>query len=424
MKRTALLLFLTLILSAPAAYGQGFRNLYGQQEQYFTPRNLGLGGAGLASETGVSALFLNPALMAEQNNTYGFFAAAGYSGNEEERSIRVYDTFDNYLADQIYAMHSSGEPTGAGNFSWKLPWLKGFSPVVGLGIARVWTFGYEYREQLRDPDPYASIRDALYGYNNIESAGNIYQTALAFAVKPLENLYVGLNMGILSGEITQKKWVSAVAENNPPFTDSTLYDNTYSFDGLPFVGSLGLAWKADERFTFGAVFYWPYTMNFSGGYYYESPLRIGFGVDYRARNINWARINFDVEYAAWSGVENKWSFGSEGEISGNPDWRDTWTFKVGIEHLFHEAFPFRVGFNYRQIPQQKKINDFLITLGTGYVSGPFVFEISGGAGSKNYRQEDIFPNSLNGAPDRVGDAAVDQVKDVYMQLMASFTYLF
>lgn len=424
MTKKALAIYLILISTA-AIWGQGYSNIFGKFNQFNSTRSLGLGGAGLASESGPGAVFLNPALMSLQADKIMIRLAVNLSADQEERSIRVFDSFDSYLTDEIYAMQKYSNSYINSSLVYPLPVLKDMKSAIGIGFSKVWDFNYDYEEQLRNPDPFSQEnRDVLFGYNILQSSGAIFQIPIQFSIMPLENIYVSAGISVLSGDIDQKKYVNAVEENNPPFVDSTLFDNQYQMDGAPLVFNFAFAHVLNKRFTYALRIDLPYTMKFKGGYYYEVPTRLGAGFDYRAKNLLMARLNFDVDYRAWSKIKQKWSFGHEGEIDGNPEWRDAWTFKVGIEHFFHEDFPFRIGFNYDLLPQQENQNTYLVTAGTGISSDRLNFEMSGGMGSRSYIHSDLFPNSLNGAPDRTGENVLDKVKDIYYELMFSVTYLF
>ena len=133
----------------------------------------------------------------------------------------------------------------------------------------------------------------------------------------------------------------------------------------------------------------------------EYPMSLGFGLNYKFTNILLARLNFDFEYTFWSDAKD--------ELNPNLRFEDTYRFMVGVEHIFMDKVPFRVGFNYAPLRENKSITQTILTAGTGMVFDNFTFEISGGISSLTYNQFDMYDNALYGEESR-GEEALDRVE--------------
>jgi long-subunit fatty acid transport protein len=133
----------------------------------------------------------------------------------------------------------------------------------------------------------------------------------------------------------------------------------------------------------------------------EYPLSLGFGLNYKFTNILLARLNFDFEYTFWSDIKD--------DLNPGLLFEDTYRIMVGVEHIFMDQVPFRVGFNYAPLRENKSITQTILTAGTGMVFDKFTFEISGGISSLTYNQFDIYDNALYGEESR-GEEALDRVE--------------
>jgi hypothetical protein len=414
--RTIILLLLALTSWLPA---QGFYNTFGQYQFNHSTRSLGLGGAGVAVNHGAEAIFTNPAFLAAGNYAFDSYLGVGLFRGEEERSIVVYDNFDGYLTDEIYALQNNVYYRGNAAVAYGLPLGNSINNIsFGLGYHRVWDFNYEYEEQLRNPDPNNSPdRDKLYGYNRMESTGALHSIDLAAGINLYEDFYFGVGAGLLHGTIERIKQVQALEDNDPPFVDSLLFDQRFELDNLPVNIVFGGAWRVNERTTLALRYTLPGDVEFKNGGAFEQPQTYALGLMYRARNILRATVFAEAEIIEWSQTNAAIDNGD-----GLQGFRDVWHFRLGIEHKFHEQYPFRLGFNFQQLPYAENLSTFQVTFGSGMVTGPFAFDLSGAFGSNSYNQTDLFPNTLNGADAEQSDP--DQVKEINIQLMASVKYAF
>ena len=200
----------------------------------------------------------------------------------------------------------------------------------------------------------------------------------------------------------------------------TNYINNIGLNSNPLHFNFGLFYQATEFLSLGSRISLPYTLEFQNDLSIESydttntfskisgtisqeieyPLSLGFGLNYKFTNILLARLNFDFEYTFWSDIKD--------DI--NPDLRfdDTYRIKVGVEHIFMDKVPFRLGFNYAPLRENKSITQTIFTAGTGIVFDDFTFELSGGISSLIHNQFDMYDNALYGEESR-GEEALDRV---------------
>ena len=94
---------------------------------------------------------------------------------------------------------------------------------------------------------------------------------------------------------------------------------------------------------------------------------------------------------------------------------------MGIEHIFFDKLPFRVGFNYQPLKENRRYTRSVLTLGVGLLFENFEIDLSGGMESLTTNQSDMFDDG-NYPPleSRVDDT--DRVQSNYLYGMIEFRY--
>ncbi|MFC2088370.1 hypothetical protein ACFLSX_02125, partial [Calditrichota bacterium] len=133
----------------------------------------------------------------------------------------------------------------------------------------------------------------------------------------------------------------------------------------------------------------------------EYPLSLGFGLNYKFTNVLLARLNVDFEYTLWSETKDN--------LQPNLNLDDTYKIMVGVEHVFFDKVPFRVGFTYEPLREAREFTKTLLTAGTGMVFENFTVELAGGVSSFTFNQNDMFDNGIYGLESR-GQNAFDRVE--------------
>ena len=145
----------------------------------------------------------------------------------------------------------------------------------------------------------------------------------------------------------------------------------------------------------------------------QYPLSIGFGIDYRFTNILEARIHADFEYTFWSNFDD--------DLNPDLKYSDTYAIRVGVEHIFFDKMPFRVGFNYQPLKENKQYTRALLTLGIGILFGDLQIDLAGGLENLTTNQSDLFDDG-NYPPLESRTDATDRVQYNYFYGMIEFRY--
>ena len=124
----------------------------------------------------------------------------------------------------------------------------------------------------------------------------------------------------------------------------------------------------------------------------EYPLKANIGLEYRARQELQARLNIDFGYEFWS--NSKYTTDIGGNVPTTQEFSDVINIRVGIEHIFYNQIPFRVGAQYRTAYLVSGTTQTLLAAGTGYNNESWRVDLSGGFGRVTYRWEDLFDDAL------------------------------
>ncbi len=292
--------------------------------------------------------------------------------------------------------------------------------VAGLSSNPVIGFNYDYVEEVRT----TGFSDEILAYNKINSDGGFREYNLSAGVEPLPGLSLGLKFGVLTGGMDQKAEIYPVSNNLQDIAQ--VETKIINLDSNPFKTDIGIHYQVDPQFGIAAVIGMPFTVETQNVYTiqtndpglprildpdryidpdlttgqsdYDSagraekirkvkyPLRTGFGLEYRFTNILEARISADFEYVFWSDLNDSWR--SAVNLS------DIYIIKLGIEHIFFDKMPFRVGFNYQPLKENKNYTRSIFTLGIGLLFDGYQIDFSGGFENLTSNQPDLFNDGL------------------------------
>lgn len=398
MIRSGLFLITVLFVGVSFAQRADFNQMkmrYGEDISFMSARELGLGGSGIAGGDVFSAVSLNPALLSKGTGLLQFSAGMHLDKYVEDRSFPYYDSFVGY--------------NDYGSYAYNENWYQGFqgiltyNPLRNLSVAAAHLpfkdMRYDYKEEVRDP---VDRSDKLLGYNSVSQSGLLYHTSLALAYQLFNDWSFGLQVGILSAEIDSVMSIDPVPASMQQLTEQ--HKQTRSLDGTPFLTSLGVYYNYNTRFNFGMIFRLPYSVKFKqvrtnseDSLVYRAnqslnyPARIGGGLNYRFENILAASISFDIVYDFWSTFEDNL----------NPtNYNDTYTIHTGVEHLFFNRVPLRVGFLFGTLRESKDFSRTVLSIGSGFDVQQVVVNIAGGIAAQEYYQDDFFADSIYGISNR------------------------
>ena len=403
---------------------------YGYENQYITARSLGLAGAGVAGDDASASIFLNPALAVYSKSWLNLNTGLSVYKLEEDRSFPYYDNFGGFVDYGSYVYNKYWYSQFYSVLTSRLP----FDNLLGLSIATGFvpfqSFDYDYLEEVRS-DYYG---DALLAYNQISSDGVLNAIPFNIAFKPVDKLLsdskisiaIGAGVKILTGSINQLKKV----ETKTASLSGLDYENKNKrdLDNLPVIPSAGIRIKIGDRFSFGSALRLPYDIKFINKIYETNalkdtaytvdqklsyPMKLSLGTEYRFQNILEARIFTDFIYTFWENFKD-----SETE---DLNFDNTYDVRAGIEHIFFNKVPFRVGFDYGTLRESKNYSRAVLSAGTGIIMNNLQLDMAVGISSLVYRQADMFDNADYGM-DSVTDA--DRVRWNHLYIRMDVNYVF
>lgn len=386
---------------------------YGNPYLFHNTRALGMGGSGIADGSNLSDFLLNPALGILNEADLSISAKLHFDKYQEDRSFPYYDSFGGFVDYGSYVFNENWYNSFSGSINYMLPEdLTGGVPLsIAIAINPFLDFNYDYVEEVRT----TNFGDAILAYNKMKSEGVLQNISINAAAKLLNDLAVGLKVGVINGEIDQSEIINPVDSDIESIRLNK--SNNFSLESNPIKIDLGLFYQATEFLSLGSRVSLPYTLNlektfnielFDSTYALpkavnkiEYPMILGFGLNYKFTNILLARLNFDFEYTFWSDIND--------DFNPNVRFDDTYRVMVGVEHIFMDNVPFRLGFNYAPLRENKNITQTILTAGTGMTADKFSIELSAGISSLTYNQLDMYDNALYGEPSR-GEEALDRVE--------------
>ena len=359
-----ILMLAVMILAAPSLAAWSITDSYfGNKYDGFEARAFAMGGAGTFNDLRPFGIAANPANLTLIKSRVGFQGALLVNRAEDNRYIPLYNSFDNYIDDAVYASNINfyDDYAGSGFASMRFGLLK-----LGLGgyYKPLLSFDGNYIEEIRnnrntDNDVYPE----KIAINAIENEGSLNQAAGVFSLgyelgENLE-LNLGAEVSLLSGEQTQMKTIRWSQWAIDTFTDAVdnpakvLPDYTLSteteLEGTQMKG--GLSMRLNNRFGFAATYTMKSTLDRTGSTHeiqdahyqnagidistpiaedYILPSEVRLGFLYQPRNIMRTWFNLDVEYVKWSDVSEHFE--------------DQVNLYAGVEHWVENRLPLRLGF--------------------------------------------------------------------------------
>jgi len=400
----SILLFLTLTIM-PQTYPVFPR---GEYWRFPDARTLGLAGAGSISNFTAAAIVLNPAALSKNELRLNGQFSIGTRKLEERRSYPIYNRIDDIVEKGTYVINNNWEPITQADllFGLNTPYLK----TIAIGMHEEMNQNYTYEEEVREN----IFGDSLLAYNNLSyrSVLRIYGLAAGFTFG--EAAHAGLQVALLNGNLDKD---SSVVFLQRGYTDIKLITNR-ELDNTPIIVSFGAIYDFSTRISAGANVQLPYTLDYRvkspqtdiiGNESIEYPMQLTAGLEYRAQQILQARLNIDFTYEWWSNTTYKSDFFEGGEQKKKLD--DVIAAKVGIEHIFHNKIPFRVGFQFRTTYLERSTSRTLLTAGTGFMGKNWQVDASGGFSSLDYLAADLFDDRMYEG-DR-SNSPVDDVEETF-----------
>ena len=417
MKRVFFIITIITIISGLYSYSileKETGNIIGNLD----PHSAAMGSAVGAGGFRLLDSMVNPANITGLKNGFGFQGTGSFLIDSDNRSLPMYNSFDAYSGDAVYASNVNTFADFAGGIYYKKA-ISDFELAASLQYRPQVSFKADYFEQIRNN---RNSDDNGYppkiAQNSIESKGGINAIAFqtAFEYKNIGSF--GLEVSQLSGDSEMERSVIWTPEAQDMMND-TLNDtiNTLERDFSAIQFKVGANIHVSPRFDLG-LSYTPkveldvtgnkdgvdvnnvvfvYTKFDSTGTPLDSltfaqyilPMNARVGFSFKPRNIMRTVMNCDVEYIKWSDT--------------NPLYDDAINYYIGVEHILKNKIPFRFGFNYTTSYGLQEDSGFVFaneittptfTAGTGFtILKKFTFDISLEYSNRQYETLDLFMDS-------------------------------
>ncbi len=416
-KQTIIILAMLLTLAGLSAWSIS-DSYFGNRFGMLDARSTAMGGTGLFEDLRPAGITINPANLTLMDKNAGITGGVFVNRNEDNRAVPLYNSFDNYIDDSVYASNINlyDDYSGAAFTALKL----GKARIgVGAYYKPYLSFDGDYREQIRnnrntDNDGYPE----MVAVNTIANSGRLDQASavasLGFRLGKVFDVNLGLDFGKLFGSIDSAKTIRwsqwAIDEVGEGVLPDYTYQEHTDLDGYRLKGGIGV--RINENFGIGSTYALKSTLDRKLDYAlqqdawlghaaidtdasltedYILPTEISLGLNYQPRNmIMRTRFNLEADLVKFS------------EISSH--YQDCLNFSAGVEHHITNRLPLRLGFSsdnsYLRVVEPdgaiiaKKIVTPTISGGSSvYLSENLHLDLGLGYSWREYEALDLFGDS-------------------------------
>jgi hypothetical protein len=411
MRRLMLILLAVASLAGARAFGATcLERSYGSSEIGLSARSRAMGGAGAALSGGVYSLVDNPAAMALERGSR-LQLGGGLSRVSENRYVPLFDTFDSYVDEAAIAVND--HQYGAANGGIVLD--RGL--MLGAGVFERYDPRYDYADERRS----TSSSDQLVAERFIRTRGVLRSATVGIAA-PFSRLgaggffprgSLGLAFNWYYGTLTDRDalvphvstasgYVTSLERrlSGPSLTAGTTVDVSERLRGALSIETGPLLRNRSEQVRNDSVIT---TAPFSRGLHL--PPRVQGAIAYRPRNTFLTTFAMDVIYVPWSRIDDQFNPGQQ--------LLDTWDVRFGLEHVYYNTLPGRIGFRYQRSYAMREADRVTFTFGVGYRLERFGLDLATEVGKRDSRQDPFWPRTDQGPA--VG-AGRDRVEDTVVRL--------
>jgi hypothetical protein len=408
MIRRTLINLLALGLVTGTAHGSSFLDrAYGTPEAGQSVRSRAMGGAGAALAQGPGALVENPGALALAHGSQ-LQLSATLSRASENRFVPLFDTFDSYVDEQAIAINDHDYGSLNGGVVLDRGWPGGM--VVAAGVFDRLDPRYDYRDERRT----TATTDEIVAERFISTTGMLRSASLGVAWPLPHRTSFGAAVHWYTGTITHRDALVPFAST----VTGRVTKLERKLSGTSF--GLGGTYQPDERLTTAlSLETMPFLNDDFTRWENDSivsapnasttlrlPWRVQGGWSYRPRNALRTTFAMDVAFTRWEKVSDR--------IDPALDLLDTWDVRFGVEHIYYNTLPARIGFRYARSYEMREADRATLTFGAGYKLERFTLDVAAEVGKRNSRQEPLWPRAEQGPA--VG-AGRDRVEDTLVRLV-------
>lgn len=368
--KTMIILILVLLASSLSAWSitdTHFGNRYGAMDA----RSFAMGSAGVYNDFRAGGIAENPANLTLMKKFASLQANAVINRAEDTRMIPLYNSFDNYIDDAVYAsnINAYSNFAGAGFVATRVQNMR-----FGLGAYHhpYASFEGNYREEIRnnrntDNDGYPE----KIAQNDIQNSGNLYKSGMvlsaAYALGDYMDINLGFDYALLAATVDQEstiKWSQWSQNQVGAAVILPEYSRIAEWELSGAQMKIGTAMRLGHRFGFAATYIPKTTLDIAGTDFTdrdayrntardsilvvldgerELPSEIKIGLSYFPRNVMRTVFNMDLEMVNYDDVL----------AALDP----VYNFYVGVEHHITHRMPLRLGF--------QAVNSYFMDSSTG-----------------------------------------------------------
>jgi long-subunit fatty acid transport protein len=415
MKRILTLSLAILIGAASWARGSTFLDRpYGTPELGLSARARAMGGTGAALDLGPSSLVDNPAALTLASRS-SVQLTSGVARASENRFVPLFDTFDSYVDETAIAVNDHLYGSLQGGVLLDPRWRTDL--ILAAGLFERYDPRYDYGDERRT----TATTDQIVAERFIRTRGILRSVSVGAALALPHGSAVGLALHGYFGTLSERDALVPRASG----ISGRVLEQDRRLSGVS-VALGGLA-TVNERLTVGVCaesgprLHDDYTAWRDDSVVSEPrssgelrlPYRLQAGAAYRPRNTHRTTFALDVVYMPWSEVDD--------DLVAQTAPLDTWDVRFGLEHVYYNALPGRIGFRYARSYALREADRATFTFGVGYRVERFRLDLAGEVGRRNSRQEPLWPRDEQGPAVGTGrDRVEDTVARVTFGVEADF----
>lgn len=379
---------------------------FGTPELGASARQRALGGAGTVLDHGAFALIDNPAALALATGSSAQLTGVVQRASEN-RFVPLFDTFDSFVDETAIAVNDHVYASVNGGVVLVRPEFYG--TVVSIGRFARYDPRYDYFDERRS----TATTDQIVAERYIRTRGTLDALVVGAARALPYGTTVGLALHRYAGEINSR---DALVPRDLTVTARVL-ESRRSLRGMSL--GLGATGRLNERVTLGLAWEsgarvvddftdWVDGAQVSGQLSSRNaylPPRVVAGGAYRPRNALRSTFATDLIWTGWSSVTDA--------VAPTRRPTDTWDVRFGLEHVYLDGLPGRIGFRYERSPVLVGADRVWFTFGAGWLVPAYAVDAALEVGKRTSRQEPVWPRVEQGSAVGTGQ---DRVEDTLVRL--------
>ena len=383
-------------------------------------RSAAMGATGVALHHGSQSLIHNPALLAlgAAGHLHADFRF-GVSLRSEDRLVPLFDSFESFVDETTIATNRNTYADAQGGVVWYLP--SALPMGVSVGVYERYDFDFNYDEEVRHPTPFPGPdRDALLGENKWDTEGVLRSLSAGYGAQVVDHVNIGFTVHRYFGNVERLRQVTF-------FQSGGSITETIRRDLTGWGWSVGGYGKVTDHLDLGVAFEGAFTVDGDHAYRLVDtgavpedvevsrqdevryPETLSFGLSYRPQNTLATVFSLEATHRFWENLED--DFRTD-VLADTFALRDTWDFRLGLEHVFYNGLPVRFGFRYLEGYEDRESERTIFSAGIGYLVEGFRFDVTGLYHRQTSRQPFLFDPSFvdsdgNNYPVPDGDTKVE-----------------